>query len=395
MRKAEAVELFKRNFWRLLASYLATVILTIIAVISVEIWIIHNFSYNTYDNIRFLRAMRMIHRSYNGEVDSRQLFDGAIKGMVEAVGDPYTVYFNSKDFAEFSQVTEGTFGGIGVVFGKRGDDYVVISALQDNPGALAGIKDGDIIVSVDGVEAKTLNMEQMAHKIRGEKGTEVELELKDKSGELRKVRVIRKDIKATSVGGIMLPNTEIGYIRISMFNVDTGEDFVQTYKELEAKGMKALLLDLRSNPGGTLDSGVEVARMLVPKGPIVSIIDKSGNKFVESSTLEKVKYPMAVLVNGGTASAAEIVAGAIKDTKSGKLFGEKTFGKGCVQTVFPLDSETAVKITTAYYHTPSGLSIHNIGIEPDVKVELGENAVVDTQLKAAEKYLQELLQKKE
>lgn len=159
--------------------------------------------------------------------------------------------------------------------------------------------------------------------------------------------------------------------------------------------MKALILDLRSNPGGTLDSGVQVARMLVPKGPIVSVVDKDGNKFVESSALEKVKYPAAVLVNGGTASASEIVSGAVKDTKSGKLFGTKTFGKGCVQTVYRLDGESAVKITTAYYYTPSGASIHNIGIEPDVKVELEENAVVDTQLKAAEKYLQELLQNKE
>ena len=387
--------MFKRRIWQLFAVGLGTAVLTLILTVGAGVWLLQNITGNTGETVRFLRAMQLIKYNYNGEVDTDKLFDGAIKGMVESVKDPYTVYMDKNDYANFSQVTEGTFGGIGIVFGKRGDDYVVISALQDNPGALAGIKDGDIIVSVDGVESKTLNMEQMAHKIRGEKGTEVELELKDKSGELRKVRVIRKDIKTTSVGGVMLPNTEIGYIRISMFNVETGDDFVKAYHELEDKGMKALILDLRSNPGGTLDSGVQVAGMLVPKGPIVSVIDRPGNKFVENSTLEKVKYPMAVLVNGGTASASEIVAGAIKDTKSGKLFGKKTFGKGCVQTVYRLDSATAVKITTAYYYTPSGASIHNIGIEPDVEVDLDENAVVDTQLKAAENYLQELLQKEE
>lgn len=383
--------MFKRNFWQLLVGCLATAILTLTVVIGAEAWLLQNITGNTYETLRFLRAMQLIQYNYNGEVSSNQLFDGAIKGMVESVQDPYTVYLNRNDFADFSQVTEGTFGGIGIVFGKRGDDYVVISALQDNPGALAGIKDGDIILAVDGVESKTLNMEQMAHKIRGEKGTEVELELKSKDGQVRKIRVIRKDIKTTSVGGTMLPGTAIGYIRISMFNVDTGVDFVKTYKELEQKGMKALLLDLRSNPGGTLDSGVQVAQLLVPKGPIVSVIDKAGNTYVESSALEKVKYPAAVLVNGGTASAAEIVAGAMKDTKSGRLFGEKTFGKGCVQTVYRLDSETAVKITTANYHTPSGVSIHDIGIEPDVKVELGEHAAEDVQLKTAKEYLQELL----
>lgn len=387
--------MFKKNIWQLAGVVVGTAVVTVALVIAVELFLLRGITGNAGESLRFLRALQLVQLQYNGEVDTNKLFDGAIKGMVEAVNDPYTVYMDRKDFADFSQVTEGSFGGIGIVFGKRGDDYVVISALQDNPGALAGIKDGEIIISVDGTEAKTLNMEQIAHKIRGEKGTEVELEIKDKDGNVRKVRVVRKEIKATSVGGTMLPNTSIGYIRISMFNMDTGEDFAKTYTELEKKGMKALILDLRSNPGGTLDSGVQVAQMLVPKGPIVSVVDKSGNKYVESSTLEKVKYPAAVLVNGGSASASEIVAGALKDTKSAKLFGEKTFGKGCVQTVYRLDGETAVKITTAYYYTPSGVCIHNIGIEPNVKIELPKDYSEDTQLKAAEKYLQDLLQNKE
>jgi carboxyl-terminal processing protease len=157
--------------------------------------------------------------------------------------------------------------------------------------------------------------------------------------------------------------------------------------------MRALILDLRGNPGGTLNSGVGVARMLVPKGPIVSIVERDGTRYIESSSLEKVKYPLAVLVDHGSASASEIVAGAIKDTGAGKLFGVKTFGKGSVQSVYQLGGGTSVKITIAKYYTPSGVSIHNVGIEPDVEVELLEDATQDVQRLAAQKYLQEELQK--
>ena len=344
------------------------------------------------ESVRFLRTMKLLKRNYNGEVDNHQLFDGAIKGMVESVGDPYTVYLNKKDFQQLSEMTVGSFGGIGIVFGKRGNDYVVISALEDNPGAKAGIKSGDIITAIDDKSTREMNMEQVANKIRGKYGTTVTLELKDKEGKLRKVNVVRAEIKNPSVAGQLLANTKIGYIRIAMFNENTGDDFAKKYAELEKQGMQALVLDLRENPGGILNAGVDVAKMLVPKGPIVSVIDKNGNKYEETSSLEKVKYPLAVLVDHGSASASEIVAGAIKDTKSGKLFGVKTFGKGSVQSVYRLDNNTAVKITVAKYYTPSGVSIHNVGIEPDVKVELPDDATVDVQLKAAEDYLLQQLQ---
>lgn len=377
----------KKKILKIIACCLTIVFLTAAAVLGAELVLLHKIMGSTADPMRFLRTMNLLQRNYNGEVTTHQLFDGAIKGMVEAVGDPYTVYLNNKDYQQLSEMTNGSFGGIGIVFGKRGNDYVVISALEDNPGAQAGIKSGDIITGIDGKSTREMNMEQVANKIRGEQGTEVELELQDKEGRLRKVRVTRKEIKNPSVGGQLLPNTKIGYIRIAVFNENTGTDFAKKYKELEQQGMQALVLDLRSNPGGVFDAGVQVAGMLVPKGPIVSVIDRDGNKVTENSELEKVKYPLAVLVDHGSASASEIVAGAIKDTKSGKLFGVKTFGKGSVQSVYRLDSGTAVKITVAKYYTPSGVSIHNVGIEPDVKVELPEDAKVDVQLKAAEEYL--------
>ena len=369
-------------------------LLSVAVTLGAVIWKVQEITGDAAGTLRFLRAMSIVKNNFDGKADNKVLFDGAIEGMVHALDDPYSVYLNKEDFTKLSEMTEGSFGGIGIVFGKRGDDYVVISALADHPGALAGIKSGDIILAVDGAETAKMNMTDVADKIRGKQGTEVVLRLRTKDGEEKEVKVVRKDIKAPSVGGQLLPNTKIGYIRITVFNEATGEDFKKTYEKLQAEGMEATILDLRGNPGGILDDGVAVAGMLVPKGPIVSLVYKNGDKYVENSSLEQVKYPLAVLVDHGTASAAEIVAGAVKDTKAGKLFGVKTFGKGSVQGVYRIDNDTAVKITTARYYTPSGVSIHNVGIEPDVKIELPDTAVTDVQLEAAQDYLQQELQKK-
>ena len=380
--------MFDRKNLKLVACCLISVAVTLGAVT----WKVQDITGDAAGALRFLRTMSIVKSNFDGQIDNNKLFDGAIEGMVKSLGDPYSVYLDKENFAKLSEVTEGSFGGIGIVFGKRGDDYVVISSIPDNPGALAGIKSGDIILAVDGTDTKNLDMTGVADKIRGKQGTEVVLLLKSKDGEQKTVRVVRSDIKTPSVGGQMLPGTKIGYIRITVFNENTGVDFKKEYAKLEADGMQATILDLRGNPGGILDDGVAVAGMLVPKGPIVSLVYKNGDKYVEQSSLEKVKYPLAVLVDHGTASAAEIVAGAVKDTKAGRLFGVKTFGKGSVQGVYRIDQNTALKITTAKYYTPSGVSIHNVGIEPDVTVELPDTATVDLQLQAAEAYLRQELQ---
>lgn len=216
------------------------------------------------------------------------------------------------------------------------------------------------------------------------------LTLKRGEEEPRDVTVTRSDIKLKSVYSRMEENG-IGYIRVTNFNEDTGKDFGASLQDLRDKGMKALVLDLRDNPGGLLESGVEVARYLVPKGPIVSVTDKDGNTQTESSSLEKVDFPLAVLVNHGTASAAEIVSGAIQDTGSGKIFGVKTYGKGVVQNIFLLSNKTAVKLTVARYYTPSGRSIDKVGIEPDQVVEAADEEG-SNQLQAAEAYLRQQLQ---
>lgn len=235
-----------------------------------------------------LKTLVTVRDNYVEPVDDEKLFDGATSGMVKALGDPYSAYLDKKSFSEITDLTDGVFGGIGVVLGKKDDDFVVVAPMKGTPGDEAGIKAGDKILAVDGTNVDGMQLEDVVAKIRGKQGTEVELLLESADGAERTVRVIRGDIKVESVGGQMLPGTKIGYIRISVFNEQTGADFAKKYIELEKEGMQALLLDLRHNPGGILGECVKVAQYIVPKGTVVSIKDRSGNTFVEESNLEKL-----------------------------------------------------------------------------------------------------------
>lgn len=339
---------------------------------------------------KFLYALGMLRKHFVGELDDAKLYRGAISGMLKATGDPYTVFLDEKDFSALEEMRTGSFGGIGVVFGKRGDDYIIISVLEDNPSAKVGVKAGEKILAVNGKSTKEMHMDEVSYAIRGDVGTVVEITLGDKNGKERKVKITRGLIKAPSVIGKALDgtNNKIGYVRIGQFNDNTGRDFREELYKLNKQGMQGLILDLRYNPGGLLEQAVLVAREIVPEGPVVSTITKDGKKHILYSDRKKLRWPVVVLINEGSASASEIVAGAVKDTKSGTLIGIKTFGKGSVQAVYPLgDENTGMKMTIAKYYTPKGICINDIGIEPDIKVELPENAKTDVQLEAAKKYL--------
>ncbi|PWM77632.1 MAG: S41 family peptidase [Phascolarctobacterium sp.] len=383
--------MFKPRFslFTLVLACACAVVITIAGVMA----LVQKAAGNSAAGMVFLKTLVTVRDNYVEPVESEKLFDGATAGMVKALGDPYSAYLDKKSFSEITDLTDGVFGGIGVVLGKKDNDFVVVAPMEGTPGDEAGIKAGDKILAVDGTSVEGMQLEDVVGKIRGKQGTEVELKLADSSGAERTVRVIRGDIKVESVGGELLPGTNIGYIRISVFNEQTGNDFAKKYMELEKQGMKALVLDLRHNPGGILGECVKVAQYIVPKGTVVSIKDRNGNTYVEESNLEKVKYPLAVLVDHGSASAAEIVAGAVQDTGAGKLFGVQTFGKGSVQSVYKLSENTGLKLTTAKYYTPSGRSIHGTGIKPDVEIELDLNGMTDNQLAAAENYLKEQLAK--
>ena len=370
------------------------VILSISMTVIGMVWGLQKVTHNAEGALQFLYTLGRIHSGYVGEYTDKKLFEGAMHGLVESLDDPYSEYLNEEGFARLNEMTDGTFGGIGVVLGQRNKEFVVVSPMEGSPGAKAGIEAGDKILKVNDVDTKGRSLEDVVSTIRGKKGTNVKLLLEHKTGEQFTADIVRDDIKIKSVAGKMLPDSKIGYIRISMFNENTGEEFKKAYEKLEQEGMQATLLDLRHNPGGLLGECVKVANYIVPKGPVVSITDKKGKTQVYKSKLEKVKYPLAVLIDHGSASASEIVSGAVQDTKAGKLFGVKTYGKGCVQSVFHITADTGLKLTTAMYYTPSGRSIHKVGVEPDVEIELPEKAVTDEQLKKAEEYLKEELEKK-
>ncbi len=381
----------KVSIWVIPLVVIATVSLTLIGVA----WGLQKVTHNATGAIQFLFTLGRIHSGYVGEYTDKKLFEGAMHGMVESLDDPYSEYLDAEAFTHLNEMTDGTFGGIGVVLGQRNKEFVVVSPMEGSPGAKAGIEAGDKILKVNDTDTKGRTLEDVVRTIRGKKGTNVKLLLEHKNGEQFTADIVRDDIKIQSVAGKMLPDSKIGYIRIAMFNENTGEEFKKAYEKLEQEGMQATLLDLRHNPGGLLNECVKVSNYIVPKGPVVTITDKQGNTKVYESKLEKVKYPLAVLIDNGSASASEIVSGAVQDTKAGKLFGVKTYGKGCVQSIFHITPETGLKLTTAMYYTPSGRSIHKVGVSPDVEIELPEKPTSDVQLKKAEEYLREELAKKE
>ena len=387
------LNLFKKkisiNVWLLPILVIGIVTLTLISVF----WGMHKLTHNAGGTLQFLYTLGKIRSSYVGEYTDKKLFEGAMHGLVESLDDPYSEYLDETGFSRLNEMTDGTFGGIGVVLGQRNKEFVVVSPMEGSPGAKAGIEAGDKILKVNDVDTKGRTLEDVVSTIRGKKGTSVKLLLEHKNGQQFTADIVRDDIKVQSVAGRMLPDSKIGYIRIAMFNENTGEEFKKAYEKLEQEGMQATLLDLRHNPGGLLTECVKVSNYIVPKGPVVSITDKKGNTKVYESKLEKVKYPLAVLIDHGSASASEIVSAAVQDTKAGKLFGVKTYGKGCVQSVFHVTTKTGLKLTTAMYYTPSGRSIHKVGVTPDVEIELPEKATVDVQLNKAEEYLRDELKK--
>ena len=338
-----------------------------------------------------IKTITLIQQKYNGDYNNDQIYTGAIRGMVKELDDPYSTYLDAKDYADLTTITEGYFGGVGLVLGKKDDKLVVVAPIEETPAYRAGIKSGDFIAGIDGKAPAGMELTDAVKQIRGANGSAVELTVVSGKEAPKVVRIVREEIKLKSVYGEMKGNN-IGYIRITSFSEDTAKDFQNKYNELAQEGMKGLILDLRDNPGGLLRSGVGVAKQLVPKGPIVSMKEKDGRTTTEYSNLTQLKYPLAILVNKGTASASEIVSGAVQDTKAGKLFGTTTYGKGCVQNIFNLTRETGVKLTIAEYYTPSGRSINGVGINPDVEVAATDEKGTN-QLAAAQKYIEEEITK--
>ena len=339
-----------------------------------------------FNLMRFVTAYRFIELKYVNQTDDVNLIDGAIDGMVKSLGDPHSNYLSPKMYQSLKEQTQGSFAGIGVVMGMDNNKNInIVAVMEDSPGQKSGLAEGDQIIAVDGTPVTEMAFDEVATHVRGEPGTDVVLTIM-RDGAQQDYTITRDNIKLKTVGHEMLDNN-IGYIQIVSFSEDTAQEFMDAYTDLQNQGMQGLVLDLRNNPGGLLTACVDIAKNLVPKGNIVSIVDKDGNKEVYSSDLEQVPYPVAVLINKNSASASEILSGAIQDTKSGVIIGETSYGKGSVQTILPMMDDDAVKLTIAKYYTPSGRSIDGVGITPDIEVKLDENSTVDTQLDKAKEVI--------
>lgn len=306
------------------------------------------------------------------ETAKEDLQEGMYYGLIEGLGDKYSVYYNEEEYMDLQVSTSGQYYGIGAGLTQDADTMVVsISKVYEGtPSETAGLKNEDIIISVDGVDSTTMEVSELVKLIRGEKGTTVHLEIyRTSTNEYLSFDVERDDITLPSISYEMLENS-IGYILIDSFESDTAHQFSAALEDLEAQGMQALILDVRYNPGGLVDSVTEILDDILPEGLLVYTEDKNGNRQEYFSTGEEfIDYPLVVLINDSSASAAEILAGAIKDYEYGTLIGTTTFGKGIVQTIFPLKDGDALKLTTAKYFTPNGNYIHGVGIEPDIELE--------------------------
>ncbi|MBF0337871.1 MAG: S41 family peptidase [Nitrospirae bacterium] len=332
-----------------------------------------NAEAEVYQDLRlFTEVINIVKNSYVEEVKTKDLIYGAIKGMVSSL-DPHSGFMTPELFKEMKVDTKGEFGGVGIQIGKKGGFITVIAPIEDTPAYAAGIKAGDIIVKINGESAEKMTLFDAVSKMRGQKGSKVTISIMRKGmGTPKDYTLTRDIIKVQSVKSKVVDDS-IAYIKITQFQEKTVSDLVKAIDKLKEKKLTAVILDLRNDPGGLLQGAVGVAEQFLPKNKLVVYIkDRSGEKkeFLTEGADKFEKLPMVVIVNEGSASASEIVAGALKDWNRAVIIGTTTFGKGSVQSVLPLSDGAGLRLTTARYYTPKGISIQNTGITPDIVVKL-------------------------
>lgn len=326
--------------------------------------------------------------------DTKNLAEGVYKGLIESLGDPYSVYYTKEEYEAIEESTNGTYCGIGARVSQDAESRIItiVEPFEGGPAEDAGVEAGDIVYKVDGEDVSDQDLSEVVAKMKGEKDTTVGLTVL-REGRTVDMEIKRREVENPTVSHKMLAG-DIGYIKISEFDKVTSDQFRTALDELENQGEKGLIVDLRNNGGGRLDAVVDILDRLLPKGVIVSTKDKDGGGIkYESTNKEKFEKPMAVLMNGFSASASEVFSGAVQDYGIAKLVGTTSFGKGIVQTIFDLSDKTAIKLTTSEYFTPKGRNIHGEGLEPDIEVELAEGVRIgdpkDNQLSTALEEVQE------
>jgi carboxyl-terminal processing protease len=318
-------------------------------------------------------VLERVKHEYVNPVDDHQLLQAAIRGMVSSL-DPYSAYLDGDEYDEVKISSSGQYSGVGIEVSMEDDQVVVVSPFEGSPAAAAGIRTGDVIATIDGIPVNTTTLTDTIGRMRGKEGTVVKIGiLREGNAEPLQFTLKRSRVELRSVKSEVL-EPGMGYVRISQFSETTGDDLNAALKELRKRNaapLKGLVLDLRNNPGGVLEAAVSVSDTFLDSGVIVTAKGRTPeSKFEMDATPGDALYgaPIVVLINGGSASAAEIVAGALKDNHRAKLMGRTTFGKGSVQTVIPLSGDRAIKLTTSLYYTPSGISINHRGIAPDIEL---------------------------
>jgi len=369
--------LSRKNFWKgLLIGVLTGVFLVICffgLLIAADVWHLGRAAEV------FLKMEQLSFK----DVSFSTMVDGMIEGMVGSLEDPYSDYLVSEEYEYLEQQISGSYDGIGLIITENENDLVeVVSPFKGSPAYRAGIRSGDIIVKIDGKNTLGLDLAEAANLMKGEPGTNVTLTVRPKDSTTTKEYVVkREEIHIPSVEGEILAGTNIAYINLSMFSQQTEEDLKSVLAKTNIETAEGIILDLRDNPGGDLGAAIDVAGYFIPQGTAVHIVSKRGTE----SLATKDNYlgkKLVVLVNGGSASASEIVAGAIKDNGSGKLVGTTTFGKGLVQSVIKITEDSALKLTIAKYLTPKKHDIHGKGIVPDVVVEMDDELAREVMLYA-------------
>lgn len=315
----------------------------------------------------------LLKANYDGNLSEAKLLDGIKAGLAEATGDPYTQYLNPKDAKEFTQQLNGSFTGIGAELGEdEKGNLIIVAPIEGSPASKAGLRPQDVIVSVDNKSTADMSIDEAVSRIRGPKNTKVTLQLLRGGGEDIKLTLTRDNIKIDSVKWETMPGN-IGYIKINQFSEDTTGLINQAARQLKEKGVKGVVLDLRGNPGGLLPTAVDVSNLWLGEGQTI-VQEKRGGVITNTSTAKGGALlegmPTVVLINAGSASASEIVAGALRDNKAATIIGEKSFGKGSVQQIQPLPSGAEVKITIARWYRPNGQNIDKKGISPDREVKM-------------------------
>ena len=347
----------------------------------------------------FSDAVSIIRTDYVEEKKSKDLMYGALKGMLASL-DPYSQFMDPDTYNEMKVETEGEFGGIGIEITMKDDLLTIISPIDDTPAYKAGLKAGDKIVKIDGTIVRDLTLIEAVKKLRGKPGTDVNIIiLRESDKKLLEFTITRSIIKIASIKKAEMLEPGIGYIRLSEFQENTPKDLSDALKKIEAENLKGLVLDLRNNPGGLLDVAVNVAGKFLEEGKIVVTtkgrVENQNLEFKSKNKNNHLDYPIVVLINGGSASASEIVAGALQDHKRALLIGTKSFGKGSVQTVVPMSDGSAIRLTTSKYFTPKGRSIHGEGIMPDIVVEYEERSQKDKEVDKETALLEKLIEGKE